>query len=335
MLIVILIATIGLKLGFQQNKDATETTQDYKKPTEDEFDDSRKLKRGSAFNEIELISELDGEKQKAYFLKSEIEKPMPLVVSLHSWSGYYNQFNPLANLASKNNFNFISPDFRGANNHPKACCSDYVIQDIDQAITYALTNSNVDTSKIWVIGGSGGGYATLCLLMKTRHNVDKYIAWNPITDIEAWYNENEIKQNKYVGDILNCTNSVSEKLNLSQAKLRSPIYMDYPKKKIKDTEIHLFAGGYDGLLGQVSPTHSINFFNSLLSNFYPDDSLNIVSVDERLHLLEKRSKLGEFGQIGDREVFLKKSSHNISLTIFEGKHEVLWDYAFEFMSDPS
>jgi len=330
-----IILITGIFIGFilRHNNKSWELIKSSLKSTYNEFDDTRRLRWNSNFNEIEIISSLDNEKQMAYFLKSNSKESMPLIVSLHSWSGFYYQNNPIADLALKSNFNFISPDFRGANNHPKACCSEYVIQDIDDAITYAINNSNVDTSKIWVVGGSGGGYAALCLFMKSKHNISKFFAWNPITDLLAWYDESKIKGNKYALDILKCTNSELDKLNIQEAKTRSPLFMEAPIEKITNTQIHIFAGGYDGLIGSVSPTHSINFYNYLVGSFYPNDSLNIVTVEERLHLLEKRSKLGEVGLLDDREIFLKKESGNLRLTIFEGGHEILWNYAFDLLKE--
>ena len=41
-----------------------------------------------------------------------------------------------------------------------------------------------------------------------------------------------------------------------------------------------------------------------------------------------RKALGEFGSIAGRKVFLKKQSGNLGLTIFEGNHEMLTEYAF-------
>jgi hypothetical protein len=38
--------------------------------------------------------------------------------------------------------------------------------------------------------------------------------------------------------------------------------------------------------------------------------------------------LGNLGRIADRKVFLKKQSGNVGLTIFEGNHEMLTEYAF-------
>ena len=109
------------------------------------------------FDVVEIASHSDGYVHKAYFYPSKSKTPKPLVVSLHTWSGDYRQSDPIANLSLAKDLNYIHPDFRGANRTKDACCSCLALQDIDEAITYAIENGNVDKDKIYVIGESGGG----------------------------------------------------------------------------------------------------------------------------------------------------------------------------------
>ncbi len=62
-----------------------------------------------------------------------------------------------------------------------------VIQDIEDAISFAIENGNVDTKNIHVIGASGGGYATLLTYMNTRFPIKTFSAWVPISDLKKWY----------------------------------------------------------------------------------------------------------------------------------------------------
>ena len=96
--------------------------------------------------------------------------------------------------------------------------------DMDDAIDFALGNGNVDTSNINVIGVSGGGYSTLAMFMKSRHQIRRYSAWVPISDLEAWFEESRIRGNKYAGDILACTGSKDGELDLEEVKRRSPLH---------------------------------------------------------------------------------------------------------------
>lgn len=292
------------------------------------FDDTRRGAWDSAFELVEMESSSDGHRQKAYFYPSSSNIPKPLVVSLHSWSGNYAQNDPVAQLCKEKNLNYIHPNFRGANETAKACCSSFALEDMDAAIDYALEHANVDSSNILVMGGSGGGYAAIGLFMKSRHSIKKFSSWIPITDLVAWYRESGIRNNKYVGDILKCTSSDQE-LNLTIAKERSPIFWPTPIEKLKQTELQIYTGIYDGIQGSVPITHSINFYNKVLKDLGVSDSSHYVSDQEKLQLLEFRQPLGDLGKIGDREICLKKSFKSLHLTIFEGKHEILTDVAFE------
>ncbi|MDD2382322.1 MAG: prolyl oligopeptidase family serine peptidase, partial [Mariniphaga sp.] len=290
------------------------------------FDDTRQTEWSQDFEIVDIESSADKSIQKSYFLKSKSKEVKPLIVSLHTWSGYYNQQDDLAEICKHKDLNYIHPDFRGANLTIDACCSELALTDIDDAITYAIRNSNVDTTKIYVIGVSGGGYATLSTFMKSKHKIKKFSAWASITDLIAWYNESKIRNNNYAKNILDCTGSKNE-VNIESAKQRSPLYWNTPTEKIESTKLFIYAGIYDGIQGSVPITHSINFYNKLLIDMSVSDTLKCVTTLEKLKLLEKRKPLGEFGDIADRKICLKKEFGNVCLIIFEGNHEMLTEYA--------
>lgn len=290
------------------------------------FDDTRQIGWSKDFEMVEIKSGNDKNIQRSYFYKSKANEPKPLVVSLHTWSGDFNQIDDLAEMCKQRDLNYIHPDFRGANNTADACCSEKALTDIDDAITYAIQNSKVDTTKIFVIGVSGGGYATLSTFMKSKHNIKKFSAWASITDLIAWYNESKIRNSKYAEDILACTASENG-LNMESAKMKSPMYWNTPIEKLKDSKLFIYAGIYDGIQGSVPISHSFNFYNKLLTDMSVTDSSKFVSVTEKLNLLEKRQPLGEYGNIAGRKICLKKEHENLSLTIFEGNHEMLTEFA--------
>jgi hypothetical protein len=325
----ILILVLGLATGIfiTQNESIWNAL---KKPFANSFtpfDDSRQTKWDADFKIVELKSSLDNSLQKAYFFKSKSAAPKPLVVSLHSWSGNYEQKDELAALSKTKDLNYIHPDFRGVNWTKDACCSDLALADIDDAIDFAIKNSSVDLSRIYVIGSSGGGYATLATFMKSKHLIRRFSAWVPISDLPAWYAESKIMGTKYAENILDCTSS-KDSLNMKIAIKKSPIYWKTPVEKLNTTEFQIYAGVYDGIQGSVPITHSINFYNKILKDKLVIDSSIYVSDSEKLYLLEYRKALGEFGSIAGRKVFLKKQSGNLGLTIFEGNHEMLTEYAF-------
>lgn len=291
------------------------------------FDDTRSLEWEKEFEIVEITSSKDQNTQLAYFYKSKSKKPQPLIVSLHTWSGGYTQKDSISQLSKQMDINYIHPDFRGPNRTKQACCSELAMNDIDDAISYAIKNANVDKDKIFIIGVSGGGYATLSAFMKSRHKINTFSAWASISDLTAWHNQCSIRGTKYAQDVLDCTNS-HENLNIENAQNKSPIYWPTPKKKTKKSKLKIYAGIYDGIKGSVPITHSINFYNKLLADLSVKDSTKYVSTNEKLHLLEYRKPIGNYGTISGRRICLKKEYQNIQLIIFEGDHEMLTEFAF-------
>ena len=282
------------------------------------------------FKVVDIESPIDGSLQKAYFYKTRSSKPQPLIVSLHTWSFDYSQYDSINIQSAEKDLNYIHPDFRGPNKSKDACCSDLVISDIDASIDFAIENANVDTSKIFVIGNSGGGYATIAMFMRSKHRIKKFSSWVPLVDLLRWYDETKIRKLEYAKDILSCTQSVNNILNEDVAKKKSPIYWDTPKEKLNYASLDIYTGVYDGMIGNgpIPITHSINFYNKLLNDIGEKDKTKFVSDKEKLFLLEYRKALGNFDSISGREVFLFKESNNIRLTLFDGGHEILKGFAF-------
>src|SRR3546814_1506842 len=104
--------------------------------------------------------------QRAYVYEAPAKEPRPLIVSLHTWSGNYEQRDTIVNMCIDRGYHYIHPDFRGPNKRPEACGSDLVVSDIDDAITWALENFAVDKEQIHIIGVSGGGFATVLTYMR-------------------------------------------------------------------------------------------------------------------------------------------------------------------------
>ena len=283
------------------------------------------------FKIVEIKSPIDETLQSAYFYKTKSPDPQPLVVSLHTWSNDYTQYDSINEFSLEKDYNYIHPNFRGVNNTKDACCSELVISDIDASIDFALENANVDTTRIYVIGMSGGGYATLAMFMKSKHKIKKFSSWVPLVDLIQWYDETKILKLKYAPEILVCTQSKDDILNEEIARQKSPIFWKTPVDKLTYSTLEISTGIYDGMIGNgvIPITHSINFYNKLLTDLGLTDSTKYVSDTEKLALLEFRKPLGDFGQISGREVMLLKETNNIKLTLFEGGHEILTKYAFE------
>lgn len=302
--------------------------------TDPAWDNTTKSNWGADFKKGEITSSLDGKIQNAYLYASKSKTKKPLIISLHTWSGDYTQKDPLTNEILARDWNYIHPDFRGANNKPEAMASQYVIADIEDAIQYALKNTNSDPEDVHIVGVSGGGLATLAAYMNIKYPVKSFSAWAPISDLESWYWESIGRKQKYAANIFKATSKDSV-FNAEEARLRSPLLQQFPKDLRKNAKLYIYEGIHDGYTGSVPITHSINMYNRLvgelkygsakLENIMPktaDDS-KLVSEKEIISLVTKRYNpaFDKKNKLFDRNVYLSREFENIQLTIFEGGHE--------------
>jgi pimeloyl-ACP methyl ester carboxylesterase len=285
----------------------------------------------SDYDVVEINSSVDNTTQKAIVFKSSASEKQPVVVSLHTWSATFDQNDYIHQQVKANNWNYIHPDFRGANNTYLSCASDFVIADIDDAISYAISHLNADPQQIYLVGVSGGGYATLAMFMKSKYAIASFAAWCPITDLKAWYYETKAMNLEFSKDILNCTNSTALELNEEELIKRSPLHWNATNQDLNNTQLKIYAGVYDGIdgYGSVPITHAINFYNKVLEMTNCELQDSYVKSNETDSLLKNRKAYNTNTNdlLGSRKIILKKQYKNISLTIFDGGHEILTDVA--------
>ena len=291
------------------------------------WDDTSRSLWPEGLHVVEIPSTADGTMQKAYFYKTSSEKPQPLIVSLHTWSGDYTQKDPLTAEILARGYNYIHPDFRGANNKPEATGSPLVISDIEDAIRYAVENCNTDPENVHVIGVSGGGMATLLAYMNLSYPVRSFSAWAPISDLEAWYWESSGRGQKYAQDILHSVSS-DENFDAEEARKRSPLFMNVPFEQREGSDLYVYTGVHDGYTGSVPVTHSLRMFNQVCrqwkSRAWTQVEPPFISEEEMLELVTKRCMPGtSYEMIEDRLTWMEREYNHIHLTIFEGGHEML------------
>ena len=109
---------------------------------------------------IEYPCKIDASMQPAVVRFATGDEARPLLVALHTWSCDENADSKwYEECSAKYNWNMIFPRFRGPNSTPEACCSEYVVSDLEDAVSYMKLVSNVDLDKVYLTGGSGGGSA--------------------------------------------------------------------------------------------------------------------------------------------------------------------------------
>jgi pimeloyl-ACP methyl ester carboxylesterase len=299
------------------------------------FTYSQTIQRPNFLKKDSIQSTLDKNTQVFYYDKSTSSKAKPLVVELHSWSNTADsQKDILAEQAYIKNWNYILPNFRGVNNHLKACCSEFVISDIDEAIDWALQHMNVDKKNIYIIGNSGGGYATMAMYMKSRHNIRSFSAWSSISDLATWHKESLERKNKYADEIIQCTNA-NGVLDDQKARERSPLFWETPIKKRRNSALQIYAGIHDGYTGSVPISQSIHFYNKLLIDTGETDDARYVSSNDTSIMLKTQSfpLKKPIKKIDNRAILYQKSSKKITITIFEGTHEILKNVALDLIGN--
>lgn len=288
------------------------------------WDLTNKTKWPPPFQQVHIKSTVDSSYQQAWFYSATGNERQPLIISLHTWSGDFQQEDPVANEALLRNWNYIHPDFRGINNRPDACGSPLVVADIEDAIRFAIQKGNVDTNNVHIIGVSGGGYATLLAYMQLRYPVKSFSAWVPISDLRSWYWESKGRKAKYADDI----EKVAMKngtMNWIELDRRSPIWHPYPAALRKNASLHIYAGIHDGYTGSVPVSQSMLFFNKIAAAIYPSRKELLIPDKVQQSLLTKRINpdADSTYKLNNRTIHLFRKTDRISITIFEGGHEML------------
>jgi dipeptidyl aminopeptidase/acylaminoacyl peptidase len=146
------------------------------------------------FNEIEVVSSLDGSREKNLFFFPDAGEGqnIPLVVALHTWSpDRFNQMG-IIKFCKERNWALLLPEFRGPNlvSNPRAeeaCGSHLACQDIIDATEFVQANYSIDKDATFLVGGSGGGHMTL---MTSAYKPEMWrgaSSWCPITDVALWH----------------------------------------------------------------------------------------------------------------------------------------------------
>jgi len=146
--------------------------------------------------EIECISSRDGSAEPSLFYHPGGSAPVPLVVGLHTWSyDRYNQVDGMLPLCRERGWGLLLPEFRGANlvANPRARQaggSSLAIQDVVDAVQLVSDRYPIVRDAVFLLGGSGGGHASLLAAANAPTLWRGVSSWVPITDLVAWHGQN-------------------------------------------------------------------------------------------------------------------------------------------------
>jgi len=279
---------------------------------------------------VSILSSYDSTFQPALFRAPPAGSgPAPLLVVLHTWSGDYLQKEslPYLRLAEKRGWVFVHPNFRGPNNNPQATGSPAATADILDAVAYARRRAEVDASRIYLVGTSGGGH--MALLTAGRHPQlwAAVSAWVPISHLALWYGECFERGNmKYANDMeASCGGppvdggpGVDE-----QYRLRSPLSV---LARAAGLPVEISAGIRDGHEGSVPVSHTLLAFNMLAeANGMPEKALAPGQINYFVTRAAVPARLkGETEDdpaYGKKKVLFRRTAGPVRVSIFDGAHE--------------
>jgi len=285
--------------------------------------------------EIKYLSKADQTQQRAliYFPLVK-DKPRPLLVGLHTWSSDYRQTGsiPYAKWCIEKKWNFIHPDFRGPNRRPEATGSELVVQDILSAVKYARGKAFVDENRIYLVGASGGGYASLLMAGRAPELWAGVSSWVPISDLAKWHDQTTQRKLRYAEEIERSIGGkpVPGSKALAEARKRSVItYL----ARAKGVNLDINAGITDGHNGSVPISHSLEAFNILA---YKKDRISADLIGE----FTRTAKVPEALQghvpvdpdYGKKTVLFRRKSESVRVTIFQGGHEIIAQAALQWLA---
>jgi dipeptidyl aminopeptidase/acylaminoacyl peptidase len=291
----------------------------------------------SGMEDLAIKSSLDGELQHVWFLPPQAKAPSPLLVHLHSWSATYNKSSEIeAAIAESANrgWAFISPDFGGPNNRPRACASKYAIQDVLDAVTYVRKRHSIDPRRIYLLGGSGGGHMTLVMATAKPGLWAAASSWVPIVDLAAWYSFSKQKNSRYFHMLEQCCGGSpgsSPEVD-TQYRARSPLFR---LGLAAGLPVDIQAGIHDGHTGSVPVNQSLHAFNALAAaNGGPAKQLESTTIDSitreaKLPAGLQSEPIEETGR--KRPAIFRRTAGSARVTIFEGTHETDFRTAIEWL----
>ena len=277
---------------------------------------------------------MDGKKEPALFYASNSERKKPLLVVLHSWSSEYLQevSVPYAIWARRYDWAFIQPNYRGAFDNPEAMASDVAVQDIIDAVNFAKGNANIDESRIYLVGSSGGAMTALLAASKRPDIWAGVAAWVPVYNLVDWYAfTTQYPERYYLGNVACACGGipVPGSVAAEECTRRSPSsYLS----QAKGVPVFLAHALTDVL---VPVSHSVRAFNVLAQ---PQDTISEAQIRHMIFQkelppdMESDAKSPYFSG-KDPKVLFTRNSENLHFVIYDGVHDMAYNPSLLWLSE--
>jgi pimeloyl-ACP methyl ester carboxylesterase len=224
----------------------------------------------------------------------------------------------------------IHPDFRGVNQRPEACGSELVVQDILSAVEFAQKKAVVDIRRIYLVGASGGGYASLLMAGRAPDIWAGVSAWCPIYDLRTWHAETSQRQLKYC-DMLEtvCGGAPGESPEVDeQYRVRSAATW---LPHAHNVTLSINTGITDGHNGSVPVSHTLNAFNALAIAHDRIAESAIQSMVQNPNMPVELLQRIDDPLYHSKPALFRRVSGSTQVTIFEGGHEIIYEAALGWL----
>jgi poly(3-hydroxybutyrate) depolymerase len=289
--------------------------------------------------DVELVSSVDGAVQMAkFYVPEQADGPLPLLVMLHTWSGSWTQDMGIDWLeqARQRGWVFIHSDFRGPNGKVESTGSELATADIMDALAYARRHANVDSSRIYLAGVSGGGHMSLLTAGRKPEIWAGVSAWVPIFDLARWHTECVERELGYAGQMEAACGGVPGSSDETDRQ-----YLARSSKSVLHhaggVNIEINAGIHDGHTGSVPVGHTLRAFNMLATaNGLAGKALTEETIKEfesgEAVPDELAGERTDDPFYGEKTVLFRRQAGPARVTVFEGGHEGIAAAACEWLS---
>ncbi|MDD4872912.1 MAG: alpha/beta fold hydrolase [Kiritimatiellae bacterium] len=279
-------------------------------------------------------SSADNTFQPAVFYSPETGKPVPLLVGLHTWSADYKQANTYFIKGAKDKgWAMICPDFRGSNTTSSACGSDLAVADIVSAVEYMKNRVKIDPDRIYLMGMSGGGYASM--LMAGRHPEiwAGVCSWVGISDLAAWHAETKsqgLNYSKHLEAVCGGAPGDSSEIDKQYRHRSAKTWLH----QASGVPLCINHGIHDGhRKSSVPVSQSINAYNILAEENKRLSTAQIQYICQEEKIPPELQNEKETDPLyGLQVVLFRRSSKNVRITIFEGGHGGSTEAGIEWLS---
>ncbi len=306
--------------------------------------------------DITFPSKADGTQQPMRYYAPPVARPAPLLVYLHPWSTTYQFADNIfyARWCMQHQWAICVPDFRGPNTGPAACGSELMVQDVLSAVQYAREHAAIDANRIYLLGASGGGYATLLMAGRAPTLWAAASAWVPIYDLKDWHQYCKTKGAGYYQQMENvCGGAPGSSPAADEEYRRRSASAWLPQAA--DMIVDIACGMQDKA---IPLDHSLRAFNVLARK---EDRLAMADIDfidrqrqipkhlypqggdphdgktgalDPANLPKRPDKIvNEFTPAEYTErLYFRRCSGKVRVTVFDGGHDIVSRPALEFLS---